>query len=327
MHLVKKTMLRIVTMVVLFLTSCEHHPFSVEALDPLQIIITETNLDSLILSVKGLSGEQSVNIEGASYTINSRHKDDPGNDLAADYIEQNLERYGLEVVNQHFSETGRNIYAVQWGSRTRDEAYIICAHYDSYSTTGTATGADDNASGTATVLEAARLLSNYNTDYSIVYAFWDEEEQGLRGSSYYAAQAKISHENILGVINIDMIGWDSDTQETVLIDTDDGLNSLKLYDKVKDTNDHYQIGLAVQETNGLGRSDHASFWRNGFGAILIIEHFGSDWNPFYHTPEDRMDHFNLSYFHKCARLAIGTLAALAETRITARKRGFTISAQ
>lgn len=313
MQLVKKTISRILTLAVLFLASCEHQPFSVDSIDPLERIISETNLDSLTLSVKGLSGEVSVSIEGTSYTITSRHKDNPGNDLAAEYIQHKLERYGLEVVNEYFSETGRNVYAVQSGTRYPDQMYIICAHYDSYSKSGTAPGADDNASGTAAVLEAARLLSDYATDYSIIYAFWDEEEQGLRGSSYYATQAKQSNESILGVFNIDMIGWDSDDDPTVIIDSDDKTNSRELYSKVIEINDHYQIGLLPQTINTIGRSDHASFWINGFGAIMIIEHFGGDWNQYYHSSEDRIEYFNLTYFQSCTKLAIGALAALAET--------------
>ena len=53
----------------------------------------------------------------------------------------------------------------------------------------TAPGADDNASGTAAVIEAARIFTQYDSKYTIIYALWDEEEQGLIGSAYYAHQA------------------------------------------------------------------------------------------------------------------------------------------
>ena len=72
----------------------------------------------------------------------------------------------------------------------------------------TAPGADDNASGTAAVIEAARIFSQYDFPFTIIYALWDEEEQGLIGSEYYATQAANAGDSILGVINLDMIGYD-----------------------------------------------------------------------------------------------------------------------
>ena len=73
--------------------------------------------------------------------------------------------------------------------RKPNQQIIICAHFDSKPYSGPAPGADDNGSGTSAVLEAARILSKYKTDYTIIYALWDNEEIGLRGSAYYAQQA------------------------------------------------------------------------------------------------------------------------------------------
>ena len=174
-----------------------------------------------------------------------------------------------------------------------------------------APGADDNASGSAAVLEAARIFSQYTTDYSIIYAFWDEEEQGLRGSRHYAARAKDNHEDILGVINLDMIGWDSDNDGAVVISENEFPASLNLTEQAIKINVENQIGLSLEITNQLGRSDHVSFWEQGYGAIIIIEYFDTDFNQNYHSGDDRISYFNVDYFHKCARLAIGTLAALA----------------
>ncbi|UCH66633.1 MAG: M28 family peptidase, partial [Ignavibacterium sp.] len=168
-----------------------------------QSIIDQTNIDSLIFFVEELSGELSTTIGGVPYKILSRNKYQPGNDKAADYIEQKLENYGLEVYNQQFSSSGRNVYAVQTGTKYPHRQYIICAHYDDMPSGAIAPGADDNASGTAAVLEAARIFTQYVTDYTIVYALWDEEEYGLVGSNYYAQLAQSEGDSILGVINLD----------------------------------------------------------------------------------------------------------------------------
>ena len=170
-----------------------------------QAIINQTNIDSLVYFVMELSGEVSTIIGGTPYTIISRNKYQPSNDKAADYIKQKLDGYGLVTYNQNFSSTGRNVYGVQLGTLYPNKKYIICAHYDDMPSGSVAPGADDNASGTAAVLEAARIFTQYDAKYTIIYALWDEEEQGLVGSSYYAQQAYNSGDSIMGVINLDMI--------------------------------------------------------------------------------------------------------------------------
>ena len=144
-------------------------------------LISQTNLDSLVSFVRILSGEDSVIIGGTKVVIHHRISNN-NNDLAADYIKQKLEGYGLDTYDQVYSTHGRNIYAIQPGILYPDEQYIICAHYDAVDFYC----ADDDASGVAAVLEAARILSNYELDYTLIYALWDEEEIGLIGSGYYA---------------------------------------------------------------------------------------------------------------------------------------------
>ena len=173
----------------------------------IQAIIDQTNLASLITFVEELSGEVSTIIGGTPYTILSRNKNQPGNDKAADYIQQKLEYYGLDVYNQSFGSVGRNVYGVQYGTDYPNQKFIICAHYDDMPSGTTAPGADDNASGTAAVLEAARIISKYISEYTIVYALWDEEEYGLIGAEYYAALAQAAGDSILGVVNLDMIAY------------------------------------------------------------------------------------------------------------------------
>ena len=277
-----------------------------------QSVINETNLDSLIFFVEELSGEVQTIIGGSPYTIASRHKNQPGNDKAADYIKQKLDSYGLTTYNQSgWSSTGRNVYGVQPGTEFPNQKYIICAHYDDMPSGPIAPGADDNASGTATVIEAARILSGYSFPFTIIYALWDEEEQGLDGSDYYATQAANQGDSILGVINLDMIAWDSDNDDIAEIHTRSIGSSYDIKDKMVDVNATYNVGLSLQiDDPGTTASDHASFWFNGYGAVLLIEDF-QDFNNYYHTTNDKLQYFNQPYFHKMAKLAIGTLATFA----------------
>jgi hypothetical protein len=276
-------------MVVLFLIIAQPNLYSQTPV--VQSVINETNIDSLIFFVEELSGEVQTII---------------------DYIKQKLDSYGLTTFNQNWSSTGRNVYGVQTGTDFPNQQYIICAHYDDTPPGSTAPGADDNASGTAAVLEAARIFTQYQSKYTIIYALWDEEEQGLVGSAYYAQQAALAGDSIRGVINLDMIAWDSDNDDFAEIHTRSVGNSYDIKDKMVDVNATYSIGLTLQINDpGTTLSDHASFWSNGYGAVLLIEDW-QDFNPYYHTTNDKVQYFNQPYYHKMSRLALGTVATLAE---------------
>jgi len=285
----------------------------------IQAIIDQTNIDSLLYFVEELSGEVSTIIGGSPYTIVSRHWNNPSNDIAANYIEQKLESYGLPTYNQPFgSGGGRNVYAVQLGTTYPNKQYIICAHYDDMPSGSTAPGADDNGSGTAAVLEAARIFTQYNSKYTIIYALWDEEERGLYGSDYYAQQAALAGDSIMGVINMDMIAYDSDNDSAGEIHVRDYANSLSLKDQMVAVNTLYNIGVnTVIEYPGTTASDQASFWYNGYGALLLIEeYYGGDFNAYYHSVNDLIIHFNQPYYLKMSKLALGTTATLADLTST-----------
>jgi len=276
-------------------------------------IINEVNLDSLVFNVRVLSGEDSTYVDGEKVLIRTRSAQS-GNELAADYITERLENYGLSVTQQNFGSEGENIIATQTGTDFPNEYYMICAHYDAV----TFYAADDNASGTATVIEAARILSGKEFPYSIIYALWDEEEIGLVGSAYYASHANTLGLNIEAVINIDMIGWDGNDDGLIEVHTTAFNDSERLSYFVLNINSIYSLNLLPTVKNpGTTYSDHSSFWDNNFSAILLIEgYYSNDFNPYYHSVNDRISKFNLPYFHKSAKLAIGSLSSLAMSNIT-----------
>jgi hypothetical protein len=64
---------------------------------------------------------------------------------------------------------------------------------------------------------------------------------------------------------------------------------------------------------GTTASDHSSFWQHNYSAICFSEaYYGGDFNPYYHNAQDRIDKFNLTYFHNVSKLGLGTIAALAQ---------------
>ena len=230
-----------------------------------QELINLVNTNNLQQTVAELSGEQPALIGGVSQFISSRVQSN--NDLAATYIQEKLtSNNNLTVEIQNFNTVGKNIIATQLGQTNPDDIYIICAHYDSVTTFC----ADDNATGVAAVLEIARILSGQCTANTIIYALWDEEEIGLRGADYFATQAADTsngntRDNILGVLNMDMMGYDGDAPGTpgdndFDIDVRPVAASLAMKDDLLNLFTTYMFNLNPIVVNpGTSASDHSRF--------------------------------------------------------------------
>lgn len=281
-------------------------------------IIKSVNIDTLVRYVRILSGEDSITIHSQNQIIANRVSGTATNRLAAFFIKHKLEGFGLKTYEQYFTGlswmgfgdpvSGYNIYAVQEGEDTTVNC-IICAHYDA----ATDYCADDNASGAAVVLEAARIMSLHKPQYSIIYALWDQEEAWLVGSQAFSQYADSIHLNIKGVLNIDMIGWDGNNDRLAEIHTN--RNSTQLAQMLKDLNITYSIGLNINIIDpGKASSDNLAFSEP---AVLFIESFLHDFNPNYHTVNDRISHFNLGYFEQMAKLAVAGIASMASGSINA----------
>ncbi len=282
--------------------------------DPfIEDLMNQTNLDSLTSYVRILSGEDSV-ILGDTTVLIEHRVGYTGNDIAADYIKYKLESFGLDTYDQIYSVDGRNIYAIQPGSLFEDQQFIICAHYDAVDYFC----ADDDASGVAAVLEAARNLSEHQFNYTIIYALWDEEESGAHGSFYYATMADSNDSDIRGVLNLEMFGWDEDNDGLIDIHTRDIANSVPLANFLVVIDSLYSLSLnPIIYNPGTGASDHSSFWYRDYSAVVFSEaYWGGDFNPYYHSSEDRIDKFNLPYFQELTKLAVGSISTLALENLT-----------
>lgn len=268
---------------------------------------TATN-ERVHLQLRQLSGDTTVIINGQVSTIDSRHYLSPGNTLAAEYIFGKLLEYGYQPEYQYFNgNRGANIIATRPGTRFPDMEYIICAHYDNMPSGPDAPGADDNASGITAILEAARILSTIEPEFTIKIAAWDEEEIGLAGSSYYVQQAFASGHDILGALNVDMIAWDSNNDMLFSIARNSTSEAIA-NDFITSTN-YYQPQLNHNLINSTS-SDHASFWQYGYPAIMAIENF-YDFNANYHTPGDGISSVNMSYFGAMVRAVIANITSVA----------------
>lgn len=284
-------------------------------------MISRVSSGDLVWLVSQLSGEEPAPAAGELRTLTSRHTNS-GETLtkASAFSFEYLNALGLDPAWHAWSRSGysgSNIAGTQPGTTAADEIVLLVAHLDSMPSTGLAPGADDNASGSAGVLMAASVLSQYRFERTIRYLLVTGEEQGLLGSAVYAAAAKSAGDNIVAVVNLDMIAWDSNGDAAMRLYTRASshpgyASDLAIASIFTSVISGYGLALSPLVTsNGMGASDHASFWNQGYPAVCGIEHYQGDFNAYYHTADDRLAHFNLPYFTSFAKAAVGTVAHLA----------------
>ncbi len=244
-------------------------------------------------------------VEGILYTHpgDDRGRFGQEHDWARANIVEAFEGFGLSVDLEPFiysSTTYYNVVATKLGTVYPDQIYVVGAHFDSVDNPG----ADDDASGVALLLEAARIITQYDSEYTIRFIAFDREEQGLIGS-YAFVDAHLS-DDIQGMVQADMIAYDPDTDHALIYGRSTS-NALKK--ALGNAIDLYSGGLTYTDAGWNGQSDHAPFDAAGFDACLLIE--GEVWsNPYYHTAQDNVenpDNINYPYAVKMVRSVVGFL--------------------
>ncbi len=285
--------------------------------DPLvQTMINQVATEKIYQYVGDLSGVWAAPINNDFFTLTTRYS------YASTYITK-ATRYayehflglGLPVTYQYYyisSTQERNVIAEQTGLNQPQRLFLITAHIDS--TSGSpytnAPGADDNASGTAGVMLAADILSQYKFDCTLRYALFTGEEQGLYGADAYATYLKNQGAQLEGVLNLDMISYNSlnSTPSMELHTRPSNSNDLVIANTFKDVISAYGFNLTPYILqDGLGFSDHAPFWYKGYPAILAIEDW-TDHTPYYHTTNDRLASLNMPYFTEFVKASLATFA-------------------
>lgn len=185
------------------------------------------------------------------------------------------------------------------GVNTPDEFVIIGGHIDSFSFQGNnnAPGADDNASGIASLNEMVRVLleKNFVPNRTIEVMAFAAEEIGLVGSAEIAQEYAANGVNVAAFVQFDMTGYNGSSSDIYI--TTDSYNSTSLNNYLTDLMDHYNASGVHSFTYGFtecgyGCSDHASWADNGYDAAFPFEAaFGED-NPNIHTAGDLYSFFN-----------------------------------
>jgi hypothetical protein len=129
---------------------------------------------------------------------------------AADWIKAQLESFGVDTVYYHnyHASYKDNVVGTIPGVANPDKIVVIGGHYDSYtSNPDFCPGADDDASGTSCMMECARILANYDFNYTITFCAWGGEEFGLYGSEGFASDAAAAGDDLVATVAVDMIGY------------------------------------------------------------------------------------------------------------------------
>jgi hypothetical protein len=294
-------------------------PTATVAYDPtIAAILAQVTTQTLSAEVAGLSGERPITVAGTLYTLTTRNSyQTVPISMATRYAYEQFLAAGLTATYHSYVYNGqrwRNVIAEQPGRQDPDRVYLLTAHLDDMPSGTVAPGADDNGSGSAAVIVAARLLADRDyLSYTLRFVLFTGEEQGLRGSAAYAALCQSRGEDIRGVVNLDMIAYNSDAQPIIDLHGSSTVSpSLQLTRLFSDVVTVY--GLNLQPDRWVDNwviqySDQWSFLQRGYPAILAIED-DDDFTPYYHTVNDRLSTLDLDYYADFARAAIGTVAHL-----------------
>ncbi len=185
----------------------------------------------------------------------------------------------------------RNVVGILEGTGEQTDEYVVIgAHYDHVGVRRgqVHNGADDNASGTAGVIEVARRLAAApERDRGIVFIAFSAEETGLDGSRHFASEPTVDFDSIIAMLNMDMIGRLNPDDEAHVLGVQ-GLGTGGSFEQIVERR-AAEAGLDyLPDPSALGPSDHASFYRAGVPALFFFTGAHTD----LHQPTDDVEKIN-----------------------------------
>lgn len=255
-----------------------------------------------------------------------------GNNEAARYIAQRYQQLGLKEsaprylqafvarppahAGQSVSLPTQNVFALLPGTdpALRGQYVVIGAHFDHLGTSTDGAldpdaknvirrGADDNASGTAAVMELARLLAATPTKRSVIFANFSGEEEGLLGSAYFVDHAPVALDSIDAMVNFDMVGRLKNDRLIVY-----GVaTATELPEMIERANTAPKLSISAQG-DGFGPSDHSSFYAKN----IPVLHFFTDLHDDYHRASDTPEKINAAGEARVVALAERVIRDIAD---------------
>ncbi len=272
---------------------------------PLDSLIGLVSQDTVTAYLERLQAFTGIVVDGIDTTITGRLTGTDSNYAARDWIAERFISYGLDsVVLDSF--TGQqlgdgavpafNVIGYKTGSRYPGRHIIVGGHFDAVRE---CPGADDNGTGATGTLEIARVLAGIETEMTLIFITFDSEESGLHGSKHYAEAAAARGDTIVYMLNMDMIGHETNsTQATLYLGTGDEPYAL-LWGKLADS----LVGITGILSGQSGNSDHAPFAQRGYDVTFVHEYFTS---THYHSRTDSTTYINFDYMTRMIQASLAT---------------------
>lgn len=227
----------------------------------------------------------------AADSLNGRKAGSIDNKKAAEYIRNEFNQIGLKTEIQFINDnkTQQNVIGILEGSDPilKNEVIVIGGHYDHLGVKNSKVynGADDNASGTATIIEIARNLSKNKEilKRTIIFVAFDAEEIGLVGSTFYINDfiEKNTIQNVVLMMSLDMVGYLKQSGKLKITGVKTLENHTQFFDKVK-FDENYRLDLQDFDNSIFTGSDHGPFLTKKIPAFHVTTGLKSP----YHKPED-----------------------------------------
>jgi Zn-dependent M28 family amino/carboxypeptidase len=291
-------------------------------------------------ALAALAARLEARVRHLSQTIGERHfQRRPALDATVRYLREQLAELGVPVVEHEFQASGQTfvnleVTAAQAGTTPEKGCIVVGAHYDTVPGTP---GADDNGSGVAALLELVAELGTLRLERSLRFVFFPNEEPPFfpdagMGSAAYAAHLRNAGQDVLVMLSLEMLGYYSDRAHSQkylpgmsLFYPDRGdfigfVSNLRSRRQLRDVKRAFQESsafpcesLAAPEwTVVVGLSDHRSFWREGYPALMVTDTAFMR-NPHYHQATDTADTLDYERF---AQVTLGLIAAVKRLGLT-----------
>jgi Tol biopolymer transport system component len=248
----------------------------------------------------------------ALFDFDSKYISQPGNLKAVAYLEQMYRSFGYSPELQRFNppQAGQagtaNVIAMKRGTENPELIYVVSSHFDSV--TG-GPGADDDTSGTAALLEAARMLADTPLPTTVVFASFTGEEAGLLGSREFVRLTAQAKWNVIGALNNDMIGWggESSRMDNTIRYSNAGIKDIQHGAAFLFTN---LVTYDAKYYRGTDANAFYDAWGDivgGIGSYPVLA------NPNYHQPTDFLETMNHRQILETAKVTAATLVYLASS--------------
>ena len=248
------------------------------------------------------------------------------------YIEREFESYGLSVESDSFTYLGRRYRNVigRSGPERHGPLIILGAHFDSMEGSP---GADDNASGAAVLLEAAKILSGFRLRSPVLFCAFNLEELNMIGSAHFAKKLKAAGAVVRAMVSLEMVGFTDSKPGGQRYPVGlrwfypDRGNFIGVIGNWRSTALLRQFSYAMRQVRGLPvetltvlgngflipqvrLSDHSPFWDLGYPALMITD-TAFFRNPHYHGASDTADTLDLDFMAKVCQGVIHAISYMA----------------